>query len=190
MHRYQIDQESGIISQSTYLFSPNYSDRSVEAKIDLLVIHGISLPPGEFGGRYVQALFSNTLDPSEHPYFQEIAHLTVSSHLFIDRDGQLWQFVPLHKKAWHAGPSSFNGRENCNDFSIGIELEGTDLIPYTPAQYECLADVTVALLQAYPAITLERIVGHSDIAPGRKTDPGEAFDWQHYKQLLSKKSAS
>lgn len=181
---YYIDQKSGLISQTTFIESPNYDDRPINTEIDLLVIHAISLPPGEFGGGYVQAFFSNALNPAQHPYFQEIAHLTVSSHLFIDREACLWQFVPFHKKAWHAGVSFFNERENCNDFSIGIELEGTDTLPYTAAQYARLIQVTVALLQAYPAITLDRIVGHSEIAPGRKTDPGEAFDWQRYKQAV------
>lgn len=186
MRTYHIDPTSGIVSNSTYVESPNHSDRG--ADIDLLVIHGISLPPGEFGGNYVQAFFSNKLNSNEHPYFQEIADLTVSSHLFIDRAGHVWQFVPLNKKAWHAGASSFQGRENCNDFSIGIELEGTDDIPYTPAQYDCLAALTAVLLHTYPAITHDRIVGHSDIAPGRKTDPGEAFDWQYYRNCVKKQS--
>ena len=180
----QIDPETGIVSQANYFFSPNWNERPMGVNIDLLVIHGISLPPGQFGGRYVHDFFMNQLDPTLHPYFQEIAHLTVSSHLFIDRRGQLWQFVPLHKRAWHAGASSFQGRDNCNDYSIGIELEGTDAVPYTSLQYQTLAELTLAIMQTYPAITADRIVGHSDIAPGRKTDPGDVFEWSNYKSSI------
>jgi len=133
----------------------------------------------------VRQLFTNSLDPDEHPYYREIQGLEVSAHLLIDRLGQITQFVPFDKRAWHAGRSCYDGRENCNDFSIGIELEGTDETPYTDAQYRVLAQVTRALMTAYPAITPQRICGHSDIAPGRKTDPGPAFDWTCFRQLLS-----
>lgn len=149
-----------------------------------MVIHNISLPPGEFGGTGIERLFLNRLDPAEHPFFEAIASLRVSAHLLIRRDGQLVQFVPFHLRAWHAGESSFQGRERCNDFSIGIELEGTDHLPYESAQYQTLVQVTRDLQQRYPEITPERIVGHSDIAPSRKTDPGPAFDWERFRELL------
>lgn len=164
--------------------SPNQGDRPPAEVINLLVIHNISLPPGEFGTPCVEQLFSNSLNPDSHPYFKEIAQLRVSAHLFIARDGSVVQFVPFDKKAWHAGQSEFCGRSNCNDFSIGIELEGTDHVYFTDVQYTVLADVTLALMQAFPSLILERIVGHSDIAPGRKTDPGPCFDWNRYRSLL------
>ncbi len=154
-------------------------------RVDLLVIHGVSLPPGEFGGPWIDALFQNRLDPQAHPYFGPIAGLKVSSHLLIRRDGELIQYVDLTKRAWHAGVSSFQGRERCNDFSIGIELEGTDDLPYASSQYQVLAEVSRTILTRFPAITPDRIVGHSDIAPGRKTDPGPAFDWERYRRLLA-----
>ncbi|MCV6606138.1 MAG: 1,6-anhydro-N-acetylmuramyl-L-alanine amidase AmpD, partial [Porticoccaceae bacterium] len=150
----------------------------------LLVIHNISLPPGEFGGGHVERFFCNSLDGAEHPYFATIDSMQVSSHLLIDRQGRITQFVPFLARAWHAGASQFEGRENCNDFSIGIELEGTDQLPYSDDQYNSLVAVTHNLLAHFPAITAGRIVGHSDIAPGRKTDPGPAFDWSRYKSAL------
>ncbi len=165
--------------------SPNADERPLESAIDLLVIHNISLPPGEFGGPYIEQLFCNQLDPEAHSYFRGIAHLKVSSHLLIRRDGEIIQFVPLNRRAWHAGESSFCGQSCCNDFSIGIELEGTDEQPFSEAQYTALADISRLILQTYPGITRERITGHSDIAPGRKTDPGQAFDWTRYRQNLS-----
>lgn len=182
----QIQRHNGLLADVKYSHSPNFDERPAACEIDLLVIHGISLPPGEFGSNDVMALFTNTLNPQKHPYFVDIAGVKVSSHLFIRRDGEIQQFVPFTKRAWHAGSSQFQGRENCNDYSIGIELEGTDTVAYTERQYQQLAAVTVALMQTYPGITLERIVGHSDIAPLRKTDPGEAFIWNHYRQLLNK----
>ncbi|MFD2111690.1 1,6-anhydro-N-acetylmuramyl-L-alanine amidase AmpD [Thiorhodococcus fuscus] len=163
--------------------SPNQDDRPPDTQIDLLVIHNISLPPGTFGGGWIDDLFLNRLDPSAHPYFAPIAHVRVSSHLLIRRDGALIQYVPCERRAWHAGASSFEGRERCNDYSIGIELEGTDQVPFTDAQYQRLADCTHWIRARYPAITRERIAGHSDIAPGRKTDPGPAFDWPRYLGL-------
>jgi AmpD protein len=158
--------------------SPNYDDRPNPVDISLLVIHCISLPPGEFDNPYINQLFCNVLDPDAHPYFKEIYQLTVSAHLLIKRDGSCVQFVPFNKRAWHAGKSSYQGKERCNDFSIGIELEGTESIPYTEAQYIQLAEVIDSLLKAYPNLSKQQITGHSDIAPGRKNDPGASFDWQ------------
>ncbi|MBI2791976.1 MAG: 1,6-anhydro-N-acetylmuramyl-L-alanine amidase AmpD [Gammaproteobacteria bacterium] len=175
----------GLLTGADYHPSPNFDERPPHQDISLLVIHNISLPPGEFAGDFVQAFFTNKLDTNQHPYFKEIGHLKVSSHLFIRRNGDVWQFVPFTKRAWHAGKSSFQGQSDCNNYSIGIELEGTDFIPYTEVQYEKLAQVTAAILAQYP-IKLENIVGHCDIAPIRKTDPGPSFDWQHYKKLVYK----
>lgn len=158
--------------------SPNYDDRPNPVDISLLVIHCISLPPGEFDNPYIDQLFCNVLDPDGHPYFKEIYQLTVSAHLLIKRDGSCVQYVPFNKRAWHAGKSSYQGKERCNDFSIGIELEGTESIPYTEAQYIQLAEVIDSLLKAYPNLSKQQITGHSDIAPGRKNDPGASFDWQ------------
>jgi AmpD protein len=171
------------ITAARYIPSPNCNARP-EGEISLLVIHNISLPPGQFGAGHVAELFTNRLDANAHPYFAEVHHLEVSAHLLIERDGRMTQFVPFNRRAWHAGLSCFEGREACNDFAIGIELEGTDDIPYTDAQYRVLAAVTRSLLQTYPQLTHERITGHSDIAPGRKTDPGAAFDWERYRQSL------
>jgi len=173
-----------LIDQAEVMESPNFSDRPQGIEPSLLVIHNISLPPGEFGDSYIKDFFLNKLDCSIHPYFNEIKDLKVSSHLFINREGQLLQFVDFSKKAWHAGVSEFKGQKECNDFSIGIELEGTDTIPYSSEQYTALVDVTKCLLQHYPSISKDRIVGHKDIAPGRKTDPGDSFDWEGYRNLL------
>jgi len=164
--------------------SPNCSKRPDPADISLLVIHNISLPPGQFGGPHIDELFCNRLDAAAHPYFADICHLQVSAHLLIRRDGAVVQYVPFDLKAWHAGRSSFAGREECNEFSIGIELEGTDEQPFSEAQYRTLTGVTQALLRRYPRIEPARIAGHSDIAPGRKTDPGPCFDWQGYRSTL------
>ena len=164
--------------------SPNFSER-LKKDISLLVIHNISLPPGEFGNDFIDYFFTNKLDPSKDLYFEDIHEMKVSSHLFIDREGQITQFVPFDKAAWHAGISEFNGKENCNEFSIGIELEGTDDLEYTSNQYETLIEVTKTLMKAYPDIVADNIVGHSDIAPARKTDPGDSFDWDLYKSSLS-----
>jgi AmpD protein len=164
--------------------SPNFSDRLIE-EISLLVIHNISLPPGQFGNNFVDQFFTNNLDPEKDPYFKEIYEMEVSSHLFIDREGGLTQFVPFDKAAWHAGVSKFRGKENCNEFSIGIELEGTDDLEYPSNQYKTLIEVTKALMDYYPEIKVDNIVGHKDIAPVRKTDPGEAFDWDLYRSSLS-----
>ena len=153
--------------------------------VSLVVVHGISLPPGEFGGPYIDALFTNSLDSSLHPYFHEIAGLKVSAHLLVRRDGQVVQYVPFDCRAWHAGMSCYGGQENCNDFSIGIELEGTDEIPYTERQYETLVMVLGLLDDKYPG-TSGHLAGHSEIAPGRKTDPGPSFDWSHLYALRGK----
>lgn len=162
--------------------SPNCDDRPVEADISLLVVHGISLPPGEFGGPAIAQLFTNRLDPAGHPYFATIANLRVSAHFLIGRDGALTQFVTCARRSWHAGASSWQGRAGCNDFSIGVELEGSDDLPYAPAQYRVLASLARALCRRYPIVDL---VGHSDIAPGRKTDPGPAFDWARFRRLVA-----
>jgi N-acetyl-anhydromuramoyl-L-alanine amidase len=158
--------------------SPNCDQRPDPTDISLLVIHCISLPQGEFNNPYIDQLFCNMLNPDDHLYFKEIYQLTVSAHLLIKRDGSCVQYVPFDKRAWHAGQSNYQGRERCNDFSIGIELEGTESIAYTEEQYQQLASVINILLKTYPKLSRQRITGHSDIAPGRKTDPGASFDWQ------------
>ena len=177
--------DEGIIEGITYIPSPNFDERPDNAAIELLVIHNISLPPGEFGGHGVIELFTNQLDPTEHPYFETIKDLKVSSHFFIRRDGELIQFVPCSKRAWHAGVSKWEDRERCNDFSIGIELEGTDDTPFTDAQYRTLSELTLALKQYY---AIKDIKGHSDIAQGRKTDPGPYFEWPRYLAAVSGES--
>jgi AmpD protein len=160
--------------------SPNHDARAHDATVSLLVIHNISLPPGEFGGPYVEGLFLNTLDYSAHPWLERLRGLRVSAHFFVRRDGEIVQFVSTDERAWHAGVSRFAGRERCNDFSIGIEMEGTDVLPYTPEQYAALARITPALRSRYP---LANVRGHEHIAPGRKTDPGPAFDWGTFGRL-------
>ena len=174
----------GWLEEARHSPSPNFNERPGGCEISLLVIHNISLPPGEFGGPWIDALFSNRLPAGEHPYFAEIAHLKVSAHALIRRDGEVVQYVPFHLRAWHAGASCWEGREACNDFSIGIELEGQDTEAYTARQYAQLAAVMQALVDAYPGLSLDRVAGHCDIAPGRKTDPGPAFDWSHYRGLM------
>jgi AmpD protein len=179
----QLDPSSGWCDGVRHCPSPNFNQRP-QAEVSLLVIHNISLPPGQFGTGKVQAFFQNRLDADEHPYFASIASMQVSAHFFIERDGAVSQFVSCNERAWHAGQSRFAERENCNDFSLGIELEGTDDLPFTAAQYAALLELIEQLQAAYPAITLERICGHSDIAPWRKTDPGPAFDWQAVRKAL------
>lgn len=164
--------------------SPNFNARPAAGDIRLLVIHNISLPAGEFGNGNIEALFQNNLDCAAHPSFESLRGLEVSAHALIRREGEVVQFVAFDERAWHAGKSSFNGEENCNDFSIGIELEGCDDLPYTDAQYRSLQELTAYLFEHYPELNSERLVGHSDIAPGRKTDPGPAFDWHRYRQGL------
>lgn len=174
----------GWLASAERLASPNADERPGGEAPSLLVVHNISLPPGEFGGDAIKAFFTNCLDCTQHPFYREIEQLRVSTHLLIERSGHTTQFVPFTRRAWHAGVSSFQGRERCNDFSIGIEMEGADTVPYTDRQYRVLADVTLILMRAYPGLSPERIVGHSDIAPGRKTDPGPAFDWVRYRRSL------
>jgi N-acetyl-anhydromuramoyl-L-alanine amidase len=164
--------------------SPNCDERPAGCAVDLLVVHGISLPPREYGGHWIDALFTNTLDPQVHPYFYDIHDKRVSAHVLIGRDGLVTQYVPFDRRAWHAGASSFKGRAECNDFSIGIELEGSDDDPYEDIQYQQLARIARVLMRHYPGITREHVVGHSDIAPGRKTDPGPHFDWNRLYTLL------
>jgi AmpD protein len=161
--------------------SPNCDARPEGTAITLVVIHNISLPPGRFGGSAIAELFTNRLDSDKHPYFATVARLRVSAHFLIGREGALTQFVPCARRAWHAGASSWRGRENCNDFSVGIELEGSDDVPYEDAQYDTLGRLTRALRRRYPIVDL---AGHSDIAPGRKTDPGPAFDWARYRRSI------
>lgn len=165
--------------------SPNQDARPIPpSEIDLLVIHNISLPPGSFGGPYIEQFFGNHLDFQAHPYFQHISHLRVSSHLIIYRSGETVQCVPFDRRAWHAGESQYKGRSSCNDFSLGIEVEGTDDVPYTDTQYLKLFEVTRSLFRTYPRLLPERVVGHHDVAPGRKTDPGPSFDWARYRLFL------
>jgi N-acetyl-anhydromuramoyl-L-alanine amidase len=174
--RFRVHQASGLLHGARQVASPNQDDRPPGVQAELIVIHSISLPPGEFGGPWIDRLFTNRLDPAAHPYFAAIAALRVSAHLLIRRDGELVQYVPFHRRAWHAGESCWRGRECCNDFSIGIELEGTDDGDYTTAQYRRLATAIHALCRAYPTLSAERLARHSDIAPGRKFDPGPGFD--------------
>ena len=177
--------DNGWLSEARRVESPNYDARPQAVEIDLLVVHGISLPPQQYGGPEIEAFFCNCLEPDAHPYFAGIAGVQVSAHFLIRRDGELVQFVALDERAWHAGVSCFDGRERCNDFSIGIELEGCDDEAYETAQYQRLAELSQALMAAYPGIVPDRIVGHCDIAPGRKTDPGKAFDWNYFRRLLA-----
>ncbi|MBL1376817.1 1,6-anhydro-N-acetylmuramyl-L-alanine amidase AmpD [Zobellella iuensis] len=174
----------GWLHPARHCVSPHRDERPGN-EISLLVVHCISLPPGRFGGPYIDDLFMGRLDPAGDPYFADIHRLRVSAHCLIRRDGELVQYVPFELRAWHAGLSCFAGRDKCNDFSVGIELEGTDTGIYTHAQYQVLAEVSRLLMQAYPAITPERITGHSDIAPGRKTDPGPGFDWARFRAMLT-----
>ena len=184
-HRFTVDTATGLLAGARFLASPHCDERPTGTAVDLLVIHGISLPPGEFGGPWIEQLFLGRLPPDAHPYFKDVSPLKVSAHILIRRDGELLQFVPFHKRAWHAGQSRFQGREACNDFSLGIELEGDDHTPYAPVQYAVLAGVTHALMQVYPGISPAHIVGHSDVAPDRKTDPGPAFDWARFRDVLA-----
>jgi AmpD protein len=182
--RLDLDPATGLLGRARQVPSPMCDDRPPGVATDLIVLHGISLPPGEFGGSWIDLLFTNQLPPDAHPYFAEVAGLHVSAHVLIRRDGEIVQYVPFHRRAWHAGQSSWEGRARCNDFSIGIELEGTDATPYEPVQYAMAARLIAELCRAYPSLTTERVVGHSDIAPGRKTDPGIAFDWPLLRALV------
>lgn len=183
--KFQVDPVSGRLSGARFVPSPNADARPPGSTIEVIVVHNISLPPGEFGGPAIEQLFTNCLDPAAHPFYREIEGLTVSAHLVIRRDGEVIQFVPFGERAWHAGMSCCEGRERVNDFSIGIELEGSDDKPFEGVQYDRLAQITRALMRAYPAITPARIFGHSDIAPGRKTDPGPHFEWARYRRMIA-----
>jgi AmpD protein len=180
----RVDVSTGLLVGSKQVLSPFFDERPAGVAPDLIVLHGISLPPGEFGGPAIEALFTNTLDPAGHPYFAGIAALKVSAHFLVRRDGSVIQFVPCTMRAWHAGASRWLGRERCNDFSIGIELEGADDVSFEPAQYASLAALTDALAAGYP---LAHVAGHSDVAPDRKTDPGPCFDWPRYRAAVASK---
>ena len=176
--------EAGWLAGVRRVLSPNFDERPPGEEISLLIVHGISLPPGNFGGPWIDQLFTNTLDLSAHAYFEQLRGLRVSAHALLRRDGECVQYVSFDRRAWHAGQSCYDGRQGCNDFSVGIELEGCDEQSYTLPQYTHLASVAKGLMAAYPGITAERIAGHSDIAPGRKTDPGPFFDWDRFRALL------
>ena len=179
----RVDEE-GWLTGVRRLPSPNCDDRPSDTPIDLLVVHAISLPPGIYGGDYIDEFFTNRLHVDAHPYFRTIETLRVSAHVVIKREGDIIQYVPFYRRAWHAGVSEFQGRRSCNDFSIGIELEGRDEDPYEEMQYGVLAELSKLIMRVWPGIALDRIVGHCDIAPGRKTDPGPAFDWGRLKKLI------
>jgi len=181
----ELTEDGDWLEGARRVLSPNCDERPASCGVSLIVVHGISLPPGEYGGHWIDDFFTNQLDSAAHPYFAEIAELCVSSHLLIRRDGELVQYVPFSRRAWHAGKSCHQAREACNDYSIGIELEGEDETPYEPGQYAQLAEVIRALRAHYPDISAQDIVGHADIAPGRKTDPGPAFDWAQLRTLLA-----
>lgn len=181
----RIDLPTGLVQGVRQVLSPHSDARPPGAQPELIVIHGISLPPGQFGGPWIERLFTGgALPPDVHPFFGEIAGLRVSAHALIRRDGEIVQFVPFTERAWHAGQSEYCGRTACNDFSVGIELEGTDDTPYEAAQYTSAAALIRALLDAYVSLSPDRIAGHSDIAPGRKTDPGPHFDWLRLRALV------
>lgn len=181
---YTVDAGTGVLLEARQRPSPNFDARPPGARIDLIVVHGISLPPGEYGGPWIDRLFMNDLPADAHPYFAQIASLKVSSHLLIRRTGELLQYVSFNQRAWHAGSSCFEGRDACNDFSIGVELEGTDEQAYADCQYVKLAAVVRSLFRAYPGLDARRVVGHCDVSPGRKTDPGPAFQWPFIRTLI------
>ncbi|MGI9221787.1 MAG: 1,6-anhydro-N-acetylmuramyl-L-alanine amidase AmpD [Woeseiaceae bacterium] len=189
MAEIQIDSDAGLVTSARQCVSPNQDPRPDGVVTDLVVLHSISLPPGRFGGPEIERLFTNALDWDAHEYFGEIRGLEVSSHLLIRRDGELVQFVPFTERAWHAGESCFQGRVRCNDNSIGIELEGEDELAYDDRQYDTLIPLLAAMLKTYPQLSARRIAAHSDIAPGRKTDPGPAFDWLRLYDGLSRELA-
>ncbi|EOV0115903.1 1,6-anhydro-N-acetylmuramyl-L-alanine amidase AmpD [Vibrio parahaemolyticus] len=178
--------DNGWLTHAKHVPSPFFDARNSEHDISLLVVHNISLPPGQFGGPYIEDFFSGNLDPNAHPFFEVIHKMGVSAHCLIKRDGEIVQFVSFLDRAWHAGQSSFAGRDRCNDYSIGIELEGTEFVAYTEEQYQSLARLTQAIMHQYPQITLPRITGHQYIAPLRKSDPGLSFDWVKYRQLAQR----
>ena len=179
-----IDAATGLARGVRQVLSPHFDARPAGTTPELLVVHGISLPPGQFGGPWIDQLFAGTLPVSAHPFFQELAGARLSAHALIRRDGQIVQYEPFGARAWHAGRSAYRGRNDCNDFSIGIELEGAEGTAYSDAQYAALVALTVALLEAYPTLSAQHIAGHGDIAPGRKSDPWGSFDWQRYRALL------
>ena len=181
----QVDLATGLLVGVRQVLSPNHDQRPRGVVPELIVIHNISLPPGEFGGPWIDRLFTANLPPDFHPFFRGVSQLRVASHALIRRTGELVQYVPFHARAWHAGESEYGGRKACNDFSIGIELEGVDDRPFEDAQYEMLAALVRTLLVAYPTLSPDHIAGHSDIAPGRKTDPGPAFDWARVRRSLT-----
>jgi AmpD protein len=181
----RIEPATGLLAGVRQVLSPHFDARPPGVAPELIVVHGISLPAGEFGGPWIDRLFAGNLPPDAHPSFHDTAALRVSAHAVIRRDGALTQYVPFGMRAWHAGRSEYRGRNGCNDFSIGIELEGADAIPYADAQYASLGALVAALLEAYRTLSSERIAGHSDIAPGRKTDPGPAFQWARLRDLLA-----
>ncbi|MDH5357078.1 MAG: 1,6-anhydro-N-acetylmuramyl-L-alanine amidase AmpD [Gammaproteobacteria bacterium] len=180
----QIDRTEGLLTGIDYHHSPNQDSRPDPDDVTGIVIHNISLPPGEFGGGWIDDLFLNKLDPQAHPYFEQISDLRVSAHVLIRRNGEVIQYVPFHQRAWHAGVSCWDGREACNDFTIGIELEGCDDKHFEPIQYQQVAKVIKLLCQTYPKLSPETVKGHQDIAPDRKTDPGPNFDWEKLTQLV------
>jgi len=184
MTKLRIDEQGEWLEGVRKVISPNCDQRPDDQEIDLLVIHNISLPPDEFGGDYIDQLFTNSLDPEHHPYFKEISSLRVSAHILINREGSITQYVPFTHRAWHAGESKYEGRENCNDYSIGIELEGCDNKDFTQEQYETLKNITGAIIRFWPKISKQRITGHCHIAPDRKTDPGPRFNWDEYYSSL------
>ena len=176
--------EDHLLKSAKQIQSPNYSERLNEDDINLIVIHSISLPPGKYNNSYIEDFFCNKLSVNENKYFESISDLKVSSHILIKRDGKIIQFVPFNKKAWHAGESVFKGRLNCNEFSIGIELEGCEEDDFTQNQYKNLVNICLTLFKYYPEITRQNVVGHSEIAPGRKTDPGKNFNWEYLRENL------
>lgn len=180
----KIDAGTGLLDVARQCPSPNHDERPEGCIPDLIVLHNITLPPYEFGGEWIDDLFTNQLDPEAHPFFAEICHLRVASHLLIRRDGEIVQYVPFHQRAFHAGVSNYHGRERCNDFSVGIEIEGTDFVPFTEVQYGQLEALLPELVNTYPTLSLQRITGHEHIAPGRKTDPGPFFDWARLGRVL------
>ena len=182
--KYSLDPVTGLIEGVRQVPSPNFDDRPAGCAVDVIIIHAISLPPHEFGDDYIEQFFQNRLPADAHPYFEEIHEMRVSAHFLIKRSGEIVQFVPVSKRAWHAGQSHCLGRDAVNDFSVGIELEGCDDIPFESVQYAALEALSQLLIETMPDLTVENIFGHSDIAPGRKTDPGPCFDWQRYRLAL------
>ncbi|MDA3808091.1 MAG: 1,6-anhydro-N-acetylmuramyl-L-alanine amidase AmpD [Thiomicrorhabdus sp.] len=183
---FKIETNSGVAQGINFIASPNFDNRGAGVLPELIVVHGISLPPNQFGGEAISQLFTNQLDPKADPYFEKIKGVKVSAHALIRRDGEIVQYVPFHERAWHAGLSEFEGRSKCNDFSIGIEMEGSDQTCYTAHQYAALAQLIRSLWAAYPSLKAHKVVGHNEIAPGRKTDPGPYFQWGSLNRLLEK----